>query len=570
MKMNAGQAVVEVLAAEGVTTVFGMPGGHTLPIYDALFQQETIRHILVRHEQIAASMAAAYAQLTGEPGVACVTAGPGATNLLTGVTEAHIGATPMVLLAARGSTVTTYRGASQEARTDRVFEPVTKWATRIDNAGQIVEVLRRAFTLARTGKPGPVYIDIPRDLLLSEIEFGPYSPVGRPVQPRANAAQVEAAAKALASARAPIVVAGGGAVASGAQAGIRRIAEGLAAPVLTSLAGRGAIPDDHPLSAGGLGCHRNELSKDLLGKADVVLSLGTRFEEMETNWRPGFVPAPGATVIQVDTDPGEMGKSIAATIGVTADASAFLEDLGDALDRAGALQPGFESHERTAACTASLNAIRADIAEMAASLRRPLHPMRVIDAARRIFPRQTIVGFDVGVLAQQVAGAQPYFPIYEPRSTIVPSSFYGMGYVSAGLPAAKVVHPDRPALGFVGDGSFQLVMPVLPTAAEAGLAVTWVILNDRALGSIRDIQKYAYGNRVLGTSFDLDVDFAMLARACGCFGLRIDDPAAVDDALAQALAANGKGQPAVLDFRVGDDRLFPSIDFYTFYESLRS
>ena len=267
-QMLAGQAIVEALKAEGVRCVFGIPGGHVLGIYDGLYHTPEIRHVLVRHEQVAGNMAAAYAQLTGEVAVCLVTAGPGATNLVSGIAEAYVGSLPIVILAGRGATATRHRGASQEIDTDKIFAPITKMALRVDRADLLVDVVRQGFAAARNGKPGPVYIDIPRDILNEQVEFGPYFPVGAPVRPRGDSDRIRAAADILARAERPIIVAGGGTVMSGAFAALRELAEGLAIPVLTSLAGRGSIPDDHPLSVGGLGAHRNALSKRLLAEAE--------------------------------------------------------------------------------------------------------------------------------------------------------------------------------------------------------------------------------------------------------------------------------------------------------------
>jgi acetolactate synthase I/II/III large subunit len=567
--ITGGRAVVNILKAEGVTTVFGIPGGHTLPIYDALFDTQEIRHVLVRHEQAAASMAAAYAQLSGEPGVCIVTAGPGATNFVTGIAEAFIGATPMVAIAGRGSTLTTFRGDSQEARTERIFEPITKWSVRVDQPEVIPEVLRQAFAIARSGKPGPVYIDMPRDVLMKQVPFADYKPAGRPQRIPGNPDQVAAAARALLDARRPILIAGGGVLAAQAADEVRTLAELLAIPVLTSLAGRGSIADDHPLSVGGLGCHRNALSRDLLGETDCAFGIATRFEQMETNWRPGFVPPPDATYIQLDIDPTEIGRGVAATIGIVGDAKLVLAEIIRIVRDSGpALAPGrFRDQPRTVACAAALARIEEEADTVAASMQTPIHPLRVIRAAREAFPREATVAFDVGVLAQQMAGAAPYFKVYEPRSTIVCSSFYGMGFSSMGAPAARLVRPDWPALCFVGDGSFQMAMNVLPTAAEEKLCITWCILNDRALGSIRDIQELAYNARFLATDFAVQPDFAKIAEACGCYGERIEDPANVAAALKRALAANERGVPAVLDFIVAQERILSTTDFYPMYKN---
>lgn len=557
LSTTAGRAIVQILEAEGVRAVFGIPGGHVLDIYEGLHDSTAIRHVLARHEHAAAAMAAAYAQLTGEPGVCVATAGPGATNLVTAVAEAHVGCLPMIVLAGRGLTTTAQRGASQEIATERVFEPVTKWSVRVDRASLVPEVLHQAFAKARGGRPGPVYIDLPRDVLGEHVE-STYRIAGAPSRPQADPAEVRALVDALLGAERPILIAGGGTAMSGAHAEVRELAELVGAPVLTSLSGRGTFPDDHPLAAGGLGAHRTRLSKRLLEEADVVVGLGTRFEEMETNWQPGRIPAPGARYVQVDIEPGEIGRSIPAAVGVIGDVRAVLRQAIALVAERGVTP-------RAATIAEEVAALDADIAELAARPSSPVHPLTVIRAVQDVFPRGSTVGFDVGCLAQQIAGAFPFFRVHEPRSLIVPSSFYGMGFVAAALPAARIVRPEHPAVGFVGDGSFQMVMQILPVAVEHALPVTWVVLNDDALGSIRDIQELRFEGRILGTEFAVQPDFAAVAEACGCHGERVESGAQVRGALERALAANDAGRPAVVDVHVAPARLNQTREHYAYY-----
>jgi acetolactate synthase I/II/III large subunit len=565
-EMTAGRAIVEVLKAEGVRAIYGIPGGHVLPIYDGLYDTPEISHFLVRHEQAAASMAAAYAQLTGDAAVCVATAGPGATNLVTNVAEAFVGALPMVILAGRGATNTTYRGASQEVDTDQLFRPITKWSERVDRADLIPEALREAFAVARNGKPGPVYLDLPCDILVQKIKFPRYVPAGPAARLRGEPARIDAAVALLLNAKNPLIVAGGGTIASGAWDALRALAESLSAPVITTLSGRGSIDDDHPLSVGGLGAHRNPLSKRLLAEADVILSLGARFEEMETNWRPAALPSPAARVIQVDIDSAEIGRSVPAELGITGDIRAVVEEIAAAIHaREPARKGGFRPNARTQGYAAELRQLADDIAQHANSKEQPIHPLRVIRAVRQALPREATIAIDVGCLAQHMVGSLPLFPVHLPRSLIVPSSFYGMGFAGSALPVARQVYPDRPAVGFIGDGSFQMMMHVLPMAAEYRFGVTWCVLNDRSLGSIRDIQEFGMDERIIDTDFGVLPDFAKVAEACSCYGEQVTDPAAVGGAIARALAANEKGVPAVLDFIVARARMQQTYEHYTFY-----
>jgi acetolactate synthase-1/2/3 large subunit len=422
-------------------------------------------------------------------------------------------------------------------------------------------VLRHAFTIARSGKPGPVLLDIPRDVLSQQIQLDRYVPVGRPSRPRGDPAQLQAAAAALSRAERPVLIAGGGAIAADAAPEVRRLAEVLHAPVITTLSGRGSLPDDHPLAAGGLGHHRTWLTKKLLPEADVVLGLGCRFEEQETNWRPTFVPDDAATYIQVDIDPAEIGRSIVPAIGIVGDVRLVIQDLLELLAKSGRSAPA-ASKARLASLERDKKKLEGEVHRMATSERRPIHPMRVIREVRDVFPRESMVAIDVGVLAQGMGGAFPYFKVFEPRSLIVPSSFYGMGFSASALPVAKLVHPNRPAVGFVGDGSFQMIMNVLPMAAECALPVTWCVLNDQALGSIWDGQRAQFGNRAIATTFTVQPDFAAIAQACQCHGEKVVDPAEIHPALERARAANAGGKPAVVDFIVARERVEGSVEFF--------
>jgi len=562
--ISGGQVVVEALKAEQVKFVFGLPGGHTLSIYDGLYNTPEIRHILVRHEQTAANMATAYPMLTGEPGVCCATAGPGATNLATGIAEAFFGAVPVIFLTGRAPAQISLRGAAQEIPQEKIFAPITKWAVRVDRADMIAEIMRQAFTIARSGRPGPVLIDFPVDTLMQPVEFAGYTPVGKPPVTRGNPGLVRMAVDELLNSKRPIMIAGGGTVMSGAFHELREFAETLGLPLLTTLSGRGSFSDDHPLAGGGLGMHRSKVSKKLLFEADFVLGLGCRFEQFETNWRPGYVPAANACYVQVDTDPAEIGKNIIPKIGIVSDIKLLLEDMLQIVREKGGPdhRTTFKGIPRIKDLVRQKEVEEAELERSMATNEKPMSAARVVREIREGFPRETTAAVDIGCLAQGLGGSSLYFKIYEPRSIIPCTSFYAMGFAASAIPVGRLVYPERPAIAMCGDGSFQMIMNVLPVAVEHHLPVTWCILNNQSLGSIKDVQEQMYGGRCIATSFAVQPDFALIAQACKCYGERVEDPDQIKAALRRAINANSQGVPAVLDFVVSRKESEAAIEYF--------
>jgi acetolactate synthase-1/2/3 large subunit len=368
---------MKVLEAEGVNSL-GLPGGHTLGIYDALRDSPEIRHILVRHEQAAANMAAAYAMLTGEPGICCATAGPGATNLVTGLAEAFYGALPVVALTGRAPTPVSLRGAAQEIAQEKLFVPITKWAVRVERADMIIEIMRQAFTISFR-KTGPVLIDF-RWISCPNLLNRQYIPVGKPPAPEPRACKERR--KNYCSPR-PIIIAGGGTVMSGAFGELQELPR-LALPssrrfpaesFLTTISG-----------SGGLGMHRNSVSKKLLLEADFVLGLGCRFEQFETNWLPEYMPAPSACYVQVDADPAEIGRAVIPKIGIVSDIKLLLQDMLEAVRaKAGPdHRNSFRSLPRIKELLQMKERVIADVKRDAATAEKPMSPIRVVREIRSL------------------------------------------------------------------------------------------------------------------------------------------------------------------------------------------
>ncbi len=350
---------------------------------------------------------------------------------------------------------------------------------------------------------------------------------------------------------------------SGAFEELRQFAEMFAVPVLTTLSGRGSFPDDHPLGCGGLGMHRNPLSKKLLAEADFALGLGCRFEMFETNWMPGWIPPFEACYVQVDTDPKEIGRAIIPKIGIVSDVKLALKDMIETARQLGA--PDYSATFRTLPkmreITELKGQVEADVKKAAARNDKPLYPGRVVRTARDVFPRETSTAIDIGCLAQAMGGAFPYFSIYEPRSVIPCTSFYCMGYAASAAPAARVAYPDRPVIAFCGDGSFGMITNVLPAASENNLPVTWCVLDDGCLGSIKFMEEGMFGH-CYATQFAVRPEFADIAKACGCYGEKVEEPNEIEPALRRALEANTKGIPAVLDFRTSSEGPEAAMEYF--------
>ncbi len=542
-QQNAWQVVVEALQAEGVRRVYGLPGSPK-HLYDALYDAPEVQAVLVRHEAAAVFMAMAEARLTGRPAVCFASPGPGLANLAAGLLEAHSACTPLVLLGPGTPTDVNGLGAFQEADQLAMLRPVTKWAVRVEWAERMPWTLHRAFSLAASGKPGPVYVEIPGDVALAEVEMPAYTPSAVPPLPAPDPRAVREAADQLLAARRPVVIAGGGTVLSRAGAELQQLAELLGLPVLTTPAGRGIMPETHPLVAGMTGLYFNRLSSRLYQSADLMLSVGCRHEELESGaWK--YYPAE-AQFVQIDIDSFEIGRNFVPSVAMVSDARLALAALLAEVQRR-PLDPSIASG-RTAILTESKRRYEAEVAEECRTDDVPIRTKRVVYELNRVFGSDTVLVCENG--SQDLwAYYYPYYRVLDAGDCVVPAEQTCMGAGVTGAVGAKLARPEKKVVSITGDGAFQMYMEELPTAVQYQAPVTWIVLNNDSLGWPK-LTSRALGHRYLGVDFSVQPDFALVAQANRCHGERVTQPEDIRPALERALAANQEGVPAVVEFVV--------------------
>lgn len=545
--LSGAQAVVTSLRDEGVDYVFGIPGGPILPLYDALYEASRPRHLLVRHEEAAAFMADAYARVTGRPQVCVGTMGPGAANLLIGVACAYSDSIPLIAITGNVSTAVEGRGLQQEMDHVRVFAPVTKQSLKIYRTERIPEILRTAFRVATTGRPGPVLVDVPSDVLARETAVTFASPAkAKPTSRKlqGDPAEVQRAAALLVAAERPIILAGGGVIAANAATELTTLAEAVGAPVVTSYNGRGAIPEDHPLFLGRAGSGAPTLFDEIIREADVVLAVGYRFTDVSTNnWS---FPRGDATIVHVDIDPGEIGRNVPVEVGVVGDAGAVVRELR----RAVGSRRGMRRHREWGWRDDVFRRKGVWESRMMAKMTSdavPIKPHRVMKELREVLDRDAILATSAG---NNKMFAASLFRIYAPRTWIHSGGSTPMGAAFCHALGAKLAAPDRQVVAVCGDGGFQMVCQELATAVENDLTVVTCILNDQRLGLIRYQQQTQYGGRIMASEFRRTPDFVKLAEAFGATGIRVETPQELTPSLKQALQAD---TPVVLDIVIDGD-----------------
>ncbi len=542
MRYTGAEALWECLIREGVEIVWGYPGGAALPLFDALAKYPQIHHVLVRHEQAAAHAADGYARASGRVGVCLATSGPGATNLVTGIATAMLDSVPIVALTAQVADPVIGTDAFQEINITGITLPITKHNYLVRQAKDLVRDLREAFFLSRTGRPGPVLVDLPKDLLLGACEFHYPERVSRPgYRPVVRSApyQIQRAAQVIADARRPVVLAGRGVHIASAWEELRRFAERINAPVVSTLLGLSALSADHPLSLGMAGMHGVAWANLATQNADLLIALGMRMDDRFTGSLTHF--APQAKLLHVDIDPAEIGKRVAAAVPIVGDVRIVIEALTSAL-------PELDHRD----WLSQIDAWRARH-PLKVHAPGPLPPQEVIRALHRATEGEAVLVSDVG--QHQMWVAQHY------RFRRLNSFFTsgGLGTMGYSVPAAlgvQVAHPGEPVWVVVGDGSFQMNLQELATIVQERLPIKIVIMDNGYLGMVRQWQELFHGARYIGTPIS-GPDFVQLAASYGIPARRVGATTELEEAFATAREANG---PFLLDCKVEqDENVYPMV-----------
>jgi len=551
MNMTDADAVLRSLEAEGVEVMFGLPGGAILPLYDAMARGTTVRHVLARHEQGAGHMAEGYARASGRVGVAVATSGPGATNLVTPIADAWMDSTPLVCITGQVRSFLIGTDAFQECDITGITIPIVKHSWLVQDVEELPHVIKAAFHVASTGRCGPVLVDVPRDVQEAEFEFSYPAEVTLPgwkPPRRGNARQIVAAAKSVAAAERPILYVGGGVLNAHATDELLALAEAARLPVVTTLMAKGAFPETHELHVGHPGMHGQKWSNFALNKADVVIAVGSRFDDRVTGKVSAF--APGATVVHLDIDAAEISKIRHADVPVVGPLKPVLTELTKSVEQE--FMPGC-----TDAWLRQIAEWREQFPLRYSSEGPMLKPQKVLEALQELTAGRDDIVWTTGV-GQHQMWAMQYIVCDRPRTFITSGGLGTMGY---GIPAAvgaKAARPDATVICVDGDGCFQMTSQELATAALEELPIVVVIVNNGFLGMVRQWQDMFFEERFSQIKLTHTLpDYAALARAYGALGFTAETPEELEEALAEAVAS---GRTCVVDARVDPrEHCFPMI-----------
>jgi acetolactate synthase-1/2/3 large subunit len=528
-KISGARSLMIALEKEGVNIAFGLPGGANLPIYDELYKSN-IRHVLVRHEQSASHMADGYGRVSRRPGVCFATSGPGATNIVTGIATAQADSAPMVAITGQVPSKMIGRDAFQESDIIGITNPIVKYAFQPLNPGEIPEVVKKAFYIASTGRPGPVLIDIPKDVQQNEVEMHfpsevkirGYHPLVDP-----NVKEIERATEMLLSAERPIILAGGGVIISSAFAELQSIAELLMIPVVTTFKGKGSFPENHPLSLGPIGMHGHAEANKMMTEADCVLACGSRFSDRSVGTFEEFEK--NLKIIHMDVDPAEIGKNQTTNIAVVGDVKTSLRIMVKMLIQKAIKQNGENAWVKRVKETKDYYRENLKVHP------HPLAASKILKKLREVLPAQSIVTTEVG---QHQMWASLFFDVIHPGTFF---SSTGLGTMGWGFPAAigaKAARPDVPVLDIAGEGSFNMTENSLAVSVLEDLPVIVFLLNNFTLGMVAQWQRTFYNRRMIGVDLKNCPDYVKVAEAYGAQGIRATTIDEVGRAVQTALKSN--------------------------------
>jgi acetolactate synthase-1/2/3 large subunit len=545
MELTGAQAILECLKKEGVHTIFGYPGGQILPFYDALYHEKDIKHILVRHEQGAAHAADGFARATGKVGVCVATSGPGATNLVTGIATAQMDSIPIVAITGQVSTSLLGRDSFQEADITGITIPITKHNYLIKDSKDIPRIFKEAFYIARTGRPGPVLIDVPRDVQNNKIDFKYPEKIDMPsYRPtyEGHPKQIEAAAKAIAAAKRPLIYAGGGVIASNASAELTEFAKKCKIPVTTTLMGMGAFPGTDPLCLGMLGMHGTVYANYSVQECDLLIAVGARFDDRVTAHIARF--APKAKHIQIDIDPAEIGKNVRIDIPIVGDIKTVLKVLVEqvsAKDNHAQWLEQIEEWKKKYPLSYKKNG--------------ELKPEYVIEQIYEATKGDAIITTEVG---QHQMWTAMYYKFIKPRTLITSGGLGTMGYGFPAAIGAQMGCPDKVVFDIAGDGSILMNIQEMVTAVNYKVPVKIAVLNNGYLGMVRQWQELLYGKRYSAVDLEQNADLVKVAEAFGAAAIRVTKPEEVKPAIEESLKI--KDRPTLIDFKVArEENVLPFV-----------
>ena len=540
MKLTGAEIVIACLEEQGVDTVFGYPGGAILNIYDALYKHGEIRHILTSHEQGASHAADGYARATGKVGVCFATSGPGATNLVTGIATAYMDSVPIVAITCNVGNSLLGKDSFQEVDITGITMPITKYNFIVKDVNNLAGVIRRAFKIARTGRPGPVLIDITKDATSDSAEYTKMKP--EEIKPDVNLIteeDLETAVKLIRESEKPMIFVGGGAILSNASEELLEFAEKVNAPVCDTLMGKGAFSGEHPLYVGMLGMHGTKYANFGVCKCDLLITVGSRFSDRVSGDTSRF--AMGAKVLQIDVDPAEINKNVMTSASVIGDVKEVLKRLNPMLEQ--------QNHSRWIEYINDLK-VRFPMKYDQDRLTGPY----VVEEIYRATKGDAIICTDVG--QHQMWTAQ-YYKFSKPRTLLTSGGLGTMGYGLGAAIGAKLAKPEETVINIAGDGCFRMNMNELATASRYNIPVIEVILNNHVLGMVRQWQTLFYDEHYSATTLNDKVDFVKVAEALGCRGIRVTSKEELAPALKEAMECGG---PVVLDCQIdSDDKVFPMV-----------